>query len=66
MKKNIKRMFYLKNYPIINLGDLSICLRETDNEWKQRKKYFKYKMGYNVQRMSALFYCINNNNNFLL
>tara|TARA_Y100000992_G_scaffold279892_1_gene226517 strand:+ start:1164 stop:1472 length:309 start_codon:yes stop_codon:yes gene_type:complete len=30
-----------------------------------KKKKFKYKMGYNVQRMSALFYCINNFNNKL-
>lgn len=63
--RNIKRLFYLKNYPVIGVGDLSNILRETDYIWKQRKIYFKYKMGYNVQRMSALFYRINNFNNNL-
>lgn len=64
--RNIKRKFYLNNYPILGVGDLSNILREIDNIWKQRKKYFKYKMSFNVQRMSALFYGINNFNNNLI
>jgi len=63
--RNMKRRFYLNNYPILGVGDLSVILRETDNVWKQQKKHFRYKMGYNVQRMSALFYCVNNFNNRL-
>jgi len=63
--RNIKRLFYLKNYPIIGVGDLFTILTEKDYAWKLQKKKFKYKMGYNVQRMSALFYCINNFNNKL-
>ena len=63
--RNIKRMFYMRNYPIIVVGNLPDKLRETNHAWKERKKYFRYKMGYNVQRMSALFYCINDFNNKL-
>ena len=40
--RNMKRRFYLNNYPILGVGDLSVILRETDNVWKQQKKHFRY------------------------
>tara|TARA_Y100000992_G_scaffold279892_1_gene226516 strand:+ start:656 stop:1195 length:540 start_codon:yes stop_codon:yes gene_type:complete len=36
--RNIKRLFYLKNYPIIGVGDLFTILTEKDYAWKLQKK----------------------------
>ena len=38
--RKLKKKFYINCYPLINLGDISLKLREINHEWEQKKKIF--------------------------
>ena len=63
--KKLKKKFYINCYPLINLGDISLKLKEINHEWEQKKKLFNYGMGYKVQRLASLFHCFSNHNDTL-
>ena len=63
--KKLKKKFYINCYPLINLGDISLKLKEINHEWEQKKKFFNYGMGYKVQRLAALFHCFSDHNDVL-
>jgi len=63
--RKLKKKFYINCYPLINLGDISLKLREINHEWEQKKKFFNYGMGYKVQRLAALFHCFSDHNDTL-
>ena len=63
--KKLKKKFYINCYPLINLGDISLKLKEINHEWEQKKKFFNYGMGYKVQRLASLFHCFSDHNDKL-
>jgi hypothetical protein len=63
--RKLKKKFYINCYPLINIGDISLRLKELNHEWEQKKKFFNYCMGYKVQRLAALFHCFSDHNDTL-
>lgn len=64
--KKLKKMFFLRNYPVRDLKYFHHVVNDTDNKWKNNKKYFIYEMGYNVQRVAALAACFSSINETLI
>jgi len=63
--RKLKKKFYINCYPLINIGDIALRLKEINHEWEQKKKFFNYGMGYKVQRLAALFHCFSDHNDIL-
>ena len=64
--KNLKRMFFLKNYPVVDLQHYNHVVCSVDRTWKSNEKYFKYKMGYKLQRIASLAACFESINEELI
>ena len=64
--KNLKRMFFLKNYPVVDLKYYNHVVSDVDRTWKDNEKYFNYKMGYKLQRIASLAACFESINEELI
>ena len=56
--EHFKKMFFLRNYPVIDLKYFHHVVKDVDLKWRNNKKYFNYEMGYNVQRAASIASCL--------
>lgn len=64
--KNLKRMFFLQNYPTIDLRYFHHVVNDVDRTWKDNEKLFNDKMCYKLQRIHSLAACFESINEELI
>ena len=64
--KNLKRMFFLENYPVVNIQHYNNVVNSVDRTWKDNKKKINDNMSYKLQRIASFAACFESINEDLI